>query len=85
MSEINTLPEQEAIERIVETMRQVDAGKAPFALVLGAGFSHGLVPTAREVVTESLPAWIYALNEGNSFPFKGETSAKQQPDIARNF
>ena len=56
MSElIQSLSEQEAIEQIVETVQQAEPGTAPFVLVLGAGFSHGLVPTAREIVEEALP------------------------------
>ena len=47
MPDLKTLPEQEAIERIIETVQQADAGDAPFALVLGAGFSHGLAAAVR--------------------------------------
>ena len=60
-SPIQILAEIEAVERIVETVQQAQSGEAPFALILGSGFSFGLVPTARELVTESLPLWMKAL------------------------
>ena len=55
---IQMLPEHLAIDRIVATAQKAQPGEAPFALVLGAGFSHPLVPTARQVVLESLPLWL---------------------------
>jgi tetratricopeptide (TPR) repeat protein len=55
---VQILTQQEALERIFETVSSANAGEAPFALVLGAGFSHGLVSTARELITESLPLWM---------------------------
>lgn len=82
---INTLPEKEAIERIVETVQQADEGDAPFALVLGAGFSHGLVPTAKELVTESLPLWIHSRNEGTPFVSPSETPVEARQAIAGQF
>ncbi|HEY5705054.1 MAG TPA: hypothetical protein VIS96_05730 [Terrimicrobiaceae bacterium] len=57
---IVVLSENEAVERIVETVRQAQSGEAPFALILGSGFSFGLVPTASELVKESLPLWTRA-------------------------
>ena len=63
-SDLNILSEQEAVERIAGTLRRIDDGAAPFALVLGAGFSQGLVPTARELVVESLPLWMKASKDG---------------------
>jgi IrrE N-terminal-like domain/SIR2-like domain len=55
---IQSLSEAAALKRIVETVQGSEAGSAPFALILGSGFSDGLVPTARELVEEALPLWI---------------------------
>ncbi len=62
-----SLTEDEALDHIECTMRRASPGDAPFALVLGAGFSDGLVPTTREVVQESLPLWVMALDGGRSY------------------
>jgi hypothetical protein len=39
---IRSLSEEEALEQIIETIHQAETSAAPFALVLGSGFSHGL-------------------------------------------
>ncbi len=57
-SRIQSLSQAAALKRIVETVQGSEAGSAPFALILGSGFSDGLVPTARELVEEALPLWI---------------------------
>jgi tetratricopeptide (TPR) repeat protein len=82
---IQTLSEQEAIEQIVETVEQADEGTAPFVLVLGSGFSQGLVPTARELVSESLPLWMKSRKDKKSFETQKEVSAEQRAEIAREF
>jgi tetratricopeptide (TPR) repeat protein len=56
------LSEKKAIDWIVETISRAEPGDAPFALVVGAGFSRGLVPTARELVIDKLPHWMAGLN-----------------------
>jgi tetratricopeptide (TPR) repeat protein len=82
---IHSLPEREALEQIVETVQQVDEGEAPFALVLGSGFSQGLVPTAREVVSESLPLWVKSRRDGSSFESLKEAKPAERTTIAREF
>ena len=82
---IQRLPEQEAIEQIVETVEQAEEGTAPFALVLGSGFSQGLVPTVREVVSESLPLWMKSLKENKPFEAQKKLSPEQRAEIARDF
>ncbi|PWT85368.1 MAG: hypothetical protein C5B58_03210 [Acidobacteria bacterium] len=84
-SKIQPLPEQEAIEQIVETVERAEEGTAPFALVLGSGFSQGLVPTAWELVTESLPLWMKSLNDKTSFETQKEIPVEQRVEIAREF
>jgi tetratricopeptide (TPR) repeat protein len=84
-SKIRTLPEEEAIDQIVETIQQADEGRAPFALVLGSGFSHGLVPTARELVSESLPLWMKSLKNNTPFERQKELPAEERAAIAREF
>jgi len=64
---IQILTEQQAVDRISETLRRAGPGDAPFVLVLGAGFSQGLVSTARELVLETLPLWIESLGGSESF------------------
>jgi hypothetical protein len=66
-SEVDTLSETEAVQQIVEAVRHAKTGSAPFALVLGSGFSYGLVPTASELVEQSLPDCIQCLNTGETF------------------
>lgn len=84
-SRIRSLSEQDAIEQIIETVQQADVGQAPFALVLGSGFSHGLVPTAIELVTESLPLWMKCLKSGDSFEQLTEIPAVERAVIAREY
>jgi tetratricopeptide (TPR) repeat protein len=84
-SKIRTLPESEAIDQIVETIQQADEGRAPFALVLGSGFSHGLVPTARELVSESLPLWMKSLKNNTPFETQKQLPAEERAAIAREF
>jgi hypothetical protein len=64
---IRSLTEGDAVQQIVETVRQAQAGAAPFALVVGSGFSQGLVPTARELVEVSLPLWLRCLETNETF------------------
>lgn len=64
---ILALPEDEAVQQIVETVQHAGPGDAPFALVVGSGFSHGLVPTVREIVEVSLPLWIKSLSGNEKF------------------
>ena len=66
-SKIQVLGEEEGLDRIVETIRLRKPGDAPFAFVLGSGFSWGLVPTVRELLADDLPQWIKARQEEPSF------------------
>ena len=52
---IKILSENSAIDQIIETVKKSEPCEAPFALVIGAGFSHRLVPTVREIVQKHLP------------------------------
>jgi tetratricopeptide (TPR) repeat protein len=83
---LQILNEQDALTRIVRTIRHAAPGEAPFALVLGAGFSHGLVPTTRELVTRSLPLWMTSKDQG--VPYKqlaSDTSPEESNRIAAQF
>lgn len=82
---IRILSEEEALERIVHTVQLAEPGEAPFALVLGAGFSHDLVPTAREVVREDLPLWKKARATGEAFDSLKELPTEKRLAIAREF
>jgi hypothetical protein len=84
-SEIQRLAEKDAIDQIVETVEQAEKGAAPFALVLGAGFSFGLVPTALQLVGESLPLWMKSRMDITSFDAQKEIPADQRAEIARDF
>lgn len=83
-STIEFLPEQEALDEIVETVMRADRGEAPFALVLGSGFSRGLVPTASELVSESLPLWVKSRDENKEFDAQAGV-ASERADVARSF
>jgi tetratricopeptide (TPR) repeat protein len=61
------LSETDAVARITTTIQRAKVGEAPFALVLGAGFSQGLVSTTRELVTGTLPLWIKAQEDGEPY------------------
>jgi tetratricopeptide (TPR) repeat protein len=82
---IQVLSEDEALEQIVETVLRAKKGTAPFTLVLGSGFSHGLVPTARELVAESLPLWMKSLTDEQPFETSSAIPAEQRLEIARDF
>jgi hypothetical protein len=77
-SKFNSLSEDQAIKNIVDTVRKAKKGKAPFALVLGSGFSYGLVPTVREVITEALPLWMKSLEDEKPYE-----ELKKQPQDRR--
>lgn len=83
--QIRFLSEDETIQRIVETVQQADAGSAPFALVLGSGFSYGLVPTVREIIEVSLPAWIEWLSGRSTFSELLQLSSYCKSNSARSF
>lgn len=57
---MRTLTEEQAVKQIVQTVERATPGEAPFALVLGAGFSFGLVPTVKQLITRHLPLWAQA-------------------------
>jgi len=84
-STIRTLSEQQAVDQIVKTVEQAEPGTAPFVLVLGSGFSQGLVPTVREVVTESLPLWMESINTNKPFDIVEEKPSAEKAEIARGF
>jgi tetratricopeptide (TPR) repeat protein len=54
-AEIKILSESSAIEQIIETVKKSGLCEAPFTLVVGAGFSQGLVPITRDIVYKNLP------------------------------
>ena len=83
---IHQLTETEAVQRIVNTVQLADVGEAPFALVLGSGFSHGLVPTTKELIEESLPLWLEARRAGiNLLEFKKRLSPEAQKSTVIGF
>ncbi len=84
-TKIKTLPEREAIKQIVKTVKWAKPGEAPFALVLGSGFSHGLVPVARELIAESLPLWMKSLETGESYEQLQQISRDEREKIATSF
>jgi tetratricopeptide (TPR) repeat protein len=84
-SGIQILPERDAVNQIVQTVRHAKAGSAPFVLVLGSGFSQGLVPTVKELVTECLPLWMRSLDGGESFDVLKEKPVSEKSEIARGF
>src|SRR5215467_9317484 len=84
-SKIRSLAQSEALEQIVDTVQHADSGAAPFALVLGSGFSHGLVPTASELVTESLPLWIASRRGNQPFESMSQVAPQERLRVAREF
>ena len=77
---IKTLSETDALDRIVDTVKRAGRGEAPFALVLGSGFSSGLVPTARELVREDLALWVKSQKEGRPFDSFKEAPSSERRD-----
>ena len=82
---IKAISEERALDRIVETVQRAEPTSAPFALVLGSGFSHGLVPTVREFVEVSLPLWIKANSDATSFEKLKKIPEEECRAIAREF
>ena len=83
---IKRVSERVAIEQIVRTVRLAPKGEAPFALVLGSGFSHGLVPVARDLISESLPLWMKSLeHDDQSYDELKQLPQNQRELIAREF
>jgi tetratricopeptide (TPR) repeat protein len=64
---IRKLSEKQAIDQIIRSVKRAPAGDAPFALVLGAGFSFGLVPTAKDLVMQHLPMWWRASGDAEKY------------------
>jgi tetratricopeptide (TPR) repeat protein len=82
---IKSLTEREAINQIVRAVKLAPQGEAPFALVLGSGFSHGLVPVARELVAESLPLWMKSLEDYQSYDDLKQLPQDRRDEMARDF
>jgi|GEM_PF-1425257 len=82
---VQTLAERDAIDQIVRTVKLAPTGDAPFALVLGSGFSHGLVPIASELVTDSLPLWMKSLEEDRPYEELKKLPSDERIGIAGNF
>ena len=80
-----TLSEDEAVQQIVETVQLADPGDAPFALVVGSGFSHGLVPTAKQLVETSLPIWMRSLRGNGTYRELSSLPESEGHAIAREF
>src|SRR5262249_5252790 len=66
-------------------VQHADSGAAPFALVLGSGFSHGLVPTALELVTDSLPLWMASRKGNQPFESMSKIAPHERLGFAREF
>jgi len=82
---INILSEQDAVDRIFDTCETADPGTAPFVLVLGSGFSHGLVPMVKEIVNESLPLWMYHRKNKVEFEELKKKPATEKAEMAKSF
>lgn len=83
MSDIRKMNATEAVERIADTLDICLEGVAPYALVLGSGFSHGLVPTAREIVESCIPLWLEARKRG--VPYEELESSAEKNHIAASY
>lgn len=84
-SKIQFLPEDEALNRIAETIRHGKAGEAPFALVVGSGFSRGLVPTVKELISDDLPLWIKAREDDPPYPERKRLSDQERLGMVGEF
>jgi tetratricopeptide (TPR) repeat protein len=84
-SKVQILTEKDAVDRIVTTVKHGDKASARFTLVLGSGFSHGLVPTARELVEESLPLWVESNFDKERFDELSKQSAAARMLIAQRY
>jgi tetratricopeptide (TPR) repeat protein len=85
---VKKLSLETALDQIEECLDLAQPGEAPFVLVLGSGFSHGLVPTARELVNESLPLWRRWKKAGTNTQFHEFCKAVSPQDrnaFAREF
>ncbi|MEX0803140.1 MAG: SIR2 family protein [Candidatus Binatia bacterium] len=66
--EPSTLSVDEFLSRIVETLRP-DSHNPPFTLIVGGGFSHGVIPVSREMIP-MIPQWVH--KEVNSLDAESE-------------
>ncbi len=84
-NQIQYLTSNDAVDGIVEAVCSAKAGEAPFALVLGSGFSFGLVPTTRELVEECLPLWLHAKGDRASYAKLKQEPTRDRRKIAADF
>jgi tetratricopeptide (TPR) repeat protein len=80
------LTDEQAVKQIINTVARAEPGEAPFALVLGSGFSAGLVPTVNEIVTCHLPLWDAANGDVDAYrSLLAKTSGQEQAGLAGSF
>lgn len=76
---MRTLTEEQAVKQIVQTVERATPGEAPFALVLGAGFSFGLVPTVKQLITRHLPLWAQV--NGDVTAYRKRLEQVEDPEL----
>jgi tetratricopeptide (TPR) repeat protein len=82
---IKSVTQDDALKDIFDVLKFAQPKEAPFALVLGAGFSAGLVPTTRELLERDLPVWLHAREHNKDFKITLESSSSEHAQIAREF
>ena len=55
----NILKQADLFERISQRIPKTADKHPPFTLILGSGFSYGIIPTTAEIVYKDLPWWMW--------------------------
>lgn len=55
----NVLSAHDLYDRVKARCGAAASGRPPFTLILGSGFSYGIIPTTAQIVQEDLPWWLW--------------------------
>ncbi|HEY1191292.1 MAG TPA: SIR2 family protein, partial [Gemmata sp.] len=78
----NTLRSVDLFER-VNRCCVVSAGEPPpFTLILGSGFSYGIIPTTAQIVREDLPWWLWCQRKEKGGPTPDDYRNRKEADFA---
>ncbi len=76
----NFLSQAELFERISQHT-EVDSQKSPqFTLILGSGFSYGVIPTTAQIVQQDLPWWVLCRDKKDGHTPKEYVDTPNTPD-----
>ncbi len=74
----NILKQTDLFERIPTTADK----HPPFTLILGSGFSYGIIPTTAEIVRKDLPWWKWCQRRDKNGPTPDDFQDRKENDVA---